>query len=384
MLDGNFSIHVQKQKRTPIIVGQRVAKKDDNNSWKLLKLKEIDTTKPILICLGGNGTLIPKDANFYAKVAQQFLGTQNNYDFIPIISFCYSKYEKTYSKKGSFIDNEIKEIAQQLFAPLISENGVKLELNQAQKNMRNITFLTHCYGASALHKLVLECSKMMERLQYNQNEITQILQNIVHVSYAPDINTSYTKNIFVKSLSDKRFGNAYKQELNRFYLMNDCTIIQENIDKNKQNKANALNNIETNNHQKSTIKNEPYLGQGELILDENCLNLFVGSLINELTSTIDEHSIQIVQRNYKLNEKDDDDKCLWKTIVQRAEGASQCLAQSLILSVLNSIKNSQQAEFEPFYSLDELKEINQNTLDNFNNSFKEQKHYAEYLQMTKN
>ena len=326
-----FNSKRKKVEKSNFGLGQRVPKSAENNDtgWLPLKLEQVDTTKPIIICFGGNGTLTSRSANYYAKLVQGWLCIREAQEYCPIISFYYGNVPD--SDTGVLNDDELLEISRAFFLPLIQEHGKRLDLESALKNMRNLNFFTHCYGANVVKELAFNCMDLMDELGYSPNEQKAILSQIVQVGYAPDVINDYTTNFFVKSFADSRFGYRYRKELT-------------NID-----------------------EFPPYLGQGKLIRNNNNLTLYVGSLIGEDDSGLDEHGTRYIYRTRE-----------WKTFYKRSQGATYCIANVLANAVLNSKKNVINKTFIPMTSIDDLQKINQMTLDSYNNDINEKKQKAIY------
>ena len=321
--------HAEKEK---FGLGQRVPKSEENNmtGWLPLSIEQVDTTKPIIICFGGNGTMTSRGANYYAKLVQGWLGIRDAQDYCPVISFYYGGVPN--SKTGILNDDELLEISQNLFLPLIQKSGRRLDLTTAQKNMRNLNFFTHCYGATVVNRLVFNCLDLMDELEYTKEEQSAILSQILQVGYAPDNYNYYTTNFFVKSLNDERFGYRYRKEIS-------------NVD-----------------------EFPPYLGQGKLYRDKNNLTLYITSLTGEQTNIQNEHETRYIYRNRQ-----------WETRFKRSQGATVCLANAMSSGVVNSKQNQVSKDFLPLISIDELQALDQITLDSYNNDYDERKQKAIYL-----
>ena len=79
----------------------------------------------------------------------------------------------------------IDELFHDILLPRISENGARLPLNDALRNIRKITFVAHCYGAFVAKKLQEKMKSEMPKLGYSDSEIRAVLNQMLVVAHAP-------------------------------------------------------------------------------------------------------------------------------------------------------------------------------------------------------
>ena len=118
------------------ILGKRIRDDNSNFHWKNLSELDFKINKPSVLVLGGSGTQGDKDANGYAKLAENILGSFS--DDVDILSVNYNHSTNE--------DEEIEKLVYDLFLPLVSKNNFKINVAQACKNVRKLTILAHCYG----------------------------------------------------------------------------------------------------------------------------------------------------------------------------------------------------------------------------------------------
>lgn len=150
---------------------------EKNHNWEVVDIEKYRITKPVVLIFGGLGTFKSYQANGYCKIVKSLLGTFN--EDADVLSI---KYLNHYTKDE--ILSNLEEIVDSLFTPLIMENGKRISLLKASKNMRNVTIFAHCYGAQIAKTMGDLIANRMTQLQYSRDEQKQILEQIFLVSYA--------------------------------------------------------------------------------------------------------------------------------------------------------------------------------------------------------
>lgn len=324
------------------------------NNWERLN-SEYHITKPTILCAGGNLTLDDKSANSIAKMAENLIGRHEQ--DIDILSIIYET--KDSSHPIGFVSNQdAGDLTLQIFAPLImDENCNRLSLKQVCKNLRNITIFQFCYGVEAINKINKILIDLLKSLNYSQNEVRLILQQIFCVGFAPIEDNNANSSFYVKSIDDEKFGNNY------IY-----------------NKYNADINA-----------NQIFLGSGELQKNNNSLTLFTQKLsspisvhsttndVFDLAKVLElferEHDLSLISRNKSYN------PTLYN-ITHNANTASLCISYALSFSVANSIQNNLTNKFIPL-NLNQLFNDCKNIISFENNSCQGKAQYEEYKQHIK-
>ena len=84
-------------------------------------------------------------------------------------------------KRGESLDDEF---AKKYLCPLIEENGRKIDVIQAMKNMRNVNFLTYCGATTSAFRIEQLLKNRMNELGYSEKEISQIQSQMCIICYA--------------------------------------------------------------------------------------------------------------------------------------------------------------------------------------------------------
>lgn len=111
-----------------------------------------------------------------------------------ILSVAYGEPSEKAGKKGRKMSNGISrkenlddEFTKRYLFPLIEDNGKKIDVLQAMRNIRNVNLMTYC-GATASALRIEECLKnRMNELGYSEQEISQIQSQMCIIGYATDI-----------------------------------------------------------------------------------------------------------------------------------------------------------------------------------------------------
>ena len=328
--------------------GQRIYKNEQNKYvFKKIKLQDLHISKPSILILGGNATTSNLATNGYIKQIEKLLGIKNNDQLVDIYSINYNKCDKT---TGNINNEEIEQIINSTFLPLITDNnGKKLDKKFAIRNIRNINIFTHCLGAKVVDIIFDNLyDKMLNKLKYDTDDIKDILSQVVHISYAPlTCNNKNITNIYFKSLDDKKVL-AFKNELLEFQHKPESQILSTNLN------------------------NEPYLNICEIYKNNNSIHIYTNKLNN--LETNDSHCLSevIKKDNWIIRE------------YHRADTISTLMSFALSIAINNSIENYiKQNEYYPLLSIDDFVNYLSINLANEKNSYKETKFKRLLEQQTK-
>ncbi|MEE1111456.1 MAG: hypothetical protein UIH99_04550 [Alphaproteobacteria bacterium] len=140
--------------------------------------------------------------------------------------------------KPKYFRRYIKNISDILIIPRIkSEQGKKLPVEVAEKNIRNITLFAYSYGAHAVNCLCKNIHKRMKNLNYTDNEIARILKQLVIIAQSP-VRILYDKKFttlnFV-SAKDIRvlYSGAFKNVSKLTYYPEYNTMVQPQVFKDE-------------------------------------------------------------------------------------------------------------------------------------------------------
>lgn len=175
-------------------IGQRVSKSEADFGYRDVT----DTpmlNKPTLLAFCGARTTTTKDANAFAKLAQDLLGRADVYDSeLQIISAYYPPgYDlraarSNYNNKAELHEDGnyqpfVDQLVQKQFLPLVANisgdgNPTRLSLEQASKNLRNITMLGYSYGGVVIAEIGNCLCETMQRLGYSDAEISAATRQV--------------------------------------------------------------------------------------------------------------------------------------------------------------------------------------------------------------
>lgn len=275
-------------KNMPFSIGKRSG--NASNHWQNIDLNNYSITRPTVLCFGGNMTKTPKDANAMCKVAEGLLSKTSNYkeDFcskfgVDIIGIAYG--EDRVGDKGHLSAEETKELSSKIFYPLFkNSDGSPKSVQEAQKGFSNISFLSHCAGATAISGILNDVKNEMIKCGYSQTEIQSTMGQMNSVTYAPLQPIPLINNLEVYSGADERFPPPPNRQ---------CLDLWE-----RDYRGVAINKEEG-----------------------NTVSLYTDSLTNDNRNG--DHAIQTINSGTK-----------------KAEAVSSVMSRALTCSVINSINNS--------------------------------------------
>lgn len=300
---------------------------DSENHWHKLNLDEYSPDKPVVVCIGGNGTISEDSANGMCKFIENYLqllfkdnGKNQVYNYVDIIGAVYPISDN--SKKGKFTKEDIDNFVDKFLIKLIQdENDELVPLNEACRRLSQITFFTFCKGHFEVYKIFRSFYKELQVLGYSKQECDILMLSAFEISYAPLIYASMIPVVYIDSKQDGMLNSAWK---------NKETSIH--IDDN-------LNGV--------AIKYERFgdpllsgVAVSEAIFD--AIHIYSSRLRNNIES--DEHNLSLLSRDSGWNARYE----------PNADCVSQLIAWALSRSVENGINNKKSKKFVPKKSLEEL------------------------------
>ncbi len=194
-------------------IGLRCPKSDEYpHGWK--KVDSIPADEVCVVYLGGDGATDDRKANGYTKVAQNDIKTALQTD-VPVYGVTYDFEGKnpTFARKMQFLKHraaallserkqqQIKEDvadenADEAYLEKLYKNIMEPRIVPAQKgrcftaeeisrNIRKITFVTHCHGGYVAYELEKRMRNQLEKLGYSLPERKNILSQMLVVAHAP-------------------------------------------------------------------------------------------------------------------------------------------------------------------------------------------------------
>lgn len=207
---------------------QRV-ERTQNNVYGLQHVESVVPDEPVLLFLGGNGTVDEKSANVYLTTFEKLLNKNHIKDVVKLYATVYNfddsdyKAENFYdyvahvklmqnyqqSKKIVQDQNEdifhtqyVDELFEKFFLKrLVDDNGNRLSFQQACLNMRKITIVAHCHGAYTFMKLEEKIEQKMLDFWYLPEECLLILHELMCIAHSPYIPLGLAKSTMISFVS---------------------------------------------------------------------------------------------------------------------------------------------------------------------------------------
>ncbi|MBQ9270723.1 MAG: hypothetical protein IJ218_00445 [Alphaproteobacteria bacterium] len=194
-------------------IGLRCPKSDEYKyGWK--KVDSIPADEVCVVYLGGDGATDDRKANGYTKVAQNDIKTALQID-VPIygVTYDFAGKNPSFTRKIQFLKHraatllsaakaeQIKEDAadenadeaylEKLYKNIMEprivpmQKGRRYSAEEIARNIRKITFVTHCHGGYVAYELEKRMRKQLESLGYSLQERKNILSQMLVVAHAP-------------------------------------------------------------------------------------------------------------------------------------------------------------------------------------------------------
>ena len=159
----------------------------------------VPTDTPVFVMFNGYKTLSSKIALHDLRKYADLLDKNNinakmygiSYTIPNICSTMPKKFKEfvllsTLFMSPRYFRKYIDNISDVLVVPRItSEQGQKLPVAVAEKNMRNLTLFAYSYGAHVVNCLYKNIDKRMKDLHYTDDEINKILKQMVVIAQSP-------------------------------------------------------------------------------------------------------------------------------------------------------------------------------------------------------
>lgn len=227
---------------------EAIPKRKDN----LVGQREIEETEnpfldaPCLLCISAGGIGIDKNVFGTTKrgmeMARMRIRGQRNAGFtlrdFPV-KFLSLKLDPK-NQKGRITEEErIDAFVIQYFLPLISSNGIKIDCNQAMKNMRNVNMVSYCDGTLVVQSIESNLFNKMQELGYTDEESEKIQSQMCIFPIATNRLTGTQKStcISFKDINDVEVGDNVTSEERKKV---DESVIGEDFFKHSNNEISYL------------------------------------------------------------------------------------------------------------------------------------------------
>ncbi len=300
---------------------------DKENHWQRIKLGEYLPNKPVVVCIGGNGTISEDSANGACKFVENYLqllfkknGINHVFDYVDLIGAVYPIGDN--SEKGKLSKADIDNFVDNFLIKFLQDSNDELvSLNEACRRLSQITFFTFCRGHLEVDKIMRVLYKELKVLGYSRQECDILMLSSFEISYAPLTYNSVIPVMFVDSKQDEMLNSAWKNKETASHTGED------------------LNGV--------AIKYERYgdpllsgVAVSEAIFD--AIHIYSSRLRNNIKS--DEHNLSLLSRDGGWNARYE----------PNADCVSQLIAWALSRSVENGIDNNKSTKFVPKMPLEKL------------------------------
>ncbi len=309
------------ENKNGFIYYQRV--QDDSVPYHLkeIQISDIDTSRPTIIEFTGSGALEARAVNGYLKTTESQLLTYCKDLDVKDVNIIGVDYNAT---AGDFVqlvpiavDNSMDFIDNFLVPLSLDENG-NLNVLKACKNLRNITFKTHCMGHEIVYYLNKNYKKKLLELGYSEENASIIMSQILEISYGSEYVPLDFKQAIIVSQNDREVRD-------RFYSLDALFSNLDNIDMSTEDRA-MLNQI---HNEKDNDKMTDFFKENERVyIIINNENELVFCFSNPVDNKGDDHSIHFA-RIEKNNTK-----------AKRATDVGFYVAKGISSLLYGSIKNS--------------------------------------------
>lgn len=300
---------------------------DKANHWQRLNLDKYYPDRPVVVCLGGNGTITEESANGVCKLVENYLqllfkkgGVNRVYDNIDIIGAVYPI--EAGKERGSFSKQDIDNFVDKFLIKLIQdENDELVSINEACRRLSQVSFFTFCRGHLEIEKIMRSFYKELKVLGYSQKERDILMLTMFEISFAPLTYTSVIPIMYVDTKQDEMLNSAWKNKETPSHLDDD------------------LNGVAV----KYERFGDPLLSGvavSKALFDS--IHIYSSRLRNDVQT--DEHNLALLSRDNNWNARYE----------PNADCVSQMIAWALSRSVENGIDNKRSKKFIPKMTLEEM------------------------------
>ena len=302
---------------------------DKANHWQRLKLDKYTPDKPVVVCVGGNGTVTENSANGMCKFVETYLqllfkknGMNRVYDYVDIVSAVYPTQND--SSKGKFEKEDIDRFVDEFLIKLVQDDKDELvPLNEACRRLSQVTFFTFCRGHLEVDKIMRSFYKELKVLGYSKEEINVLMMSAFEISFAPLTYSSVIPVVFVDTKQDEMLNTAWKNKETSAHLGDDLNGVAVKLEKYGDPLMSGV-------------------AVSEAIFDS--VHIYSSKLRNNVEG--DEHNLSLLSRDGGWNSKYE----------PNADCVSQMIAWTLSRAVENGIDNKKSKKFVPKMDFEDLVE----------------------------
>ncbi len=202
--------------------------KASENHWQPCSIENLSISRPLVICLSGNGTKTETEANGFCKLAENLLGDKSKE--VDLMGVVYGDKNSSEASVGELSNSEIESLVDNILLPLCKDKQTKqlLSLEDCCKNLSLITFFTFCHGNSEVSKILKNFNEKLETMGLHVEDRKTLTQSLFEVNYAKETDLVSCPQINIASAQDSigsmfgywYFGNDdYENKFNGHYAM---------------------------------------------------------------------------------------------------------------------------------------------------------------------
>lgn len=142
-----------------------------------LNIKDKPLLKPTMICISAQARHAKSVHGIVREGMQaaRLRTTQNRAAKYDLDSFPVQFVGVSYDYKDKSFEDSL---AQDYFLPILSNYGTKLTIDQAKRNMRNITIMTYCDGIHVYKDFEVSLVKELQKIGYTNTEIQELFKEL--------------------------------------------------------------------------------------------------------------------------------------------------------------------------------------------------------------
>ena len=182
--------------------------KTSENHWQQCEIKNLKISKPLIICLSGNGTKTELEANGFCKLAESLLGDKSQE--VDLLGVAYGVKDEQQSKRGELSSKDVELLVDNILIPLCKneKNGELLSIEDCCRNLSLITFFTFCHGNKEVKNILEKFNERLEDKGLSKQDISILTQSLFEINYAKETDCVPCPQISVASAQDT-IGNVF-------------------------------------------------------------------------------------------------------------------------------------------------------------------------------
>lgn len=167
--------------------------KTENNKYGIREVLDENPLKkgPCIITILAVPIFL-KNINGSLRQVAELVNPDIDFNYDPnrrIMGLGFGEYNEQYGRfsRMSPSKEELEEFLFTYFYPLFLENNNKIDVLDAMKNFRNITFLTYCNGAKVFKAIEDRIKEKMKEVGYTDSEVGMIFSQVCLAAISGDV-----------------------------------------------------------------------------------------------------------------------------------------------------------------------------------------------------